>query len=305
MESQETFIERKNYNNHITVKLVFPSVCNYHCVFCYNRDKELNAKYENGVEFCANFIDSLDNLIQKIGDQNPISLDITGGEPTLDVALFIDVMRNLRDYHIQDKVSRVTLTTNGTHLQECIPYMEGVVNYVNISVHDFDILRRANIVNSPYMVPGFTKYSDLVEELHSRNIPVSASAVIYKEIENFGVWRDTFITWAKCVGFIALRFRCDVFWKDTKFDEYMKETCADARFQVLVHEKTPDSHWCRLRMADKFRVFFLHGVLDTSLHTKGIEYIIDSDGKCYCDYYRRTPIEKYEYPIGRIFDKDE
>lgn len=301
--AKETFIERKEYNNVITIKLVFPTICNYDCVFCYNKDKEQSKASK--LEFLVNFMDSLNKLILTIGKQNPISLDITGGEPTMNVVLFIDVMRQLREYRIQEKVCRVTLTTNGLHLKECARYMDDVVNYVNISVHDFDMERRRQIVQTNRTLFTDEDYRDVVDDLRDHGITASATAVIHKEIADFSQWRDQFIAWAKVQGFIALRFRCDVFWESDCFDRYLKETLMDEQFQVLVHEETPDSHWCRLRMADKFRVFFLHGVLDTSLHTKGIEYIIDTDGKCYCDYYRRTPIEDYVYPIGRIFDKKQ
>ena len=85
----------------------------------------------------------------------------------------------------------------------------------------------------------------------------------------------------------------------------MQESMQDPQFEVLVHEETPDSHWCRLRRFDRFRVFFLEGVLDTSLHTKGIEYVIADDGRLYADFYKRTRIEDYPLIIGEIFDKIE
>ena len=73
-------------------------------------------------------------------------------------------------------------------------------------------------------------------------------------------------------------------------------------YTIIDHEETPDSHWCRLRRYDKFRVFFLKGVLDTSLLTKGIEYVIADDGICYCDFYKRTKMEDCRYEIGKIYD---
>lgn len=297
----ETFIERTDYNNVITIKLVLPVRCNYCCSFCYNKVKEVPI-YDTQ-KFLENFIPSLDKLLLMIGDQNPVSLDITGGEPTLDMELFRDVMLRLRDYGISSKVSRVTLTTNGINLRQAAPCMAGVVNYVNISVHDFNIYRRKGIFRSDYVLTDVDYYV-IVNTLQLSGITASASVVIDHKQPLFNLWRDKFIRWAKTIGFIAVRFRCDVFWQQSEvFDQYLTDAVNDPMFQVLVHEQTPDSHWCRLRMSDRFRVFFLHGVLDTSQHTKGIEYVIDSDGHCYCDYYRRTPIEKYEYPIGRIFDK--
>lgn len=294
------FVERTEYNNVITVKLVVPTACNAHCGFCYNKDK--NFCNHDKEEFLNHFIDSFLNLYNEINGKNPISLDITGGEPTLDIELFRKIMEKLRDNDIPSKVCRITLTTNGLHLLECAPFMTGVVNYVNISVHDYNMERRRKIFGIKNVL--YTNnYYEIVETLKSLGITTSASAVIHKQIENFHEWRDNFISWAKAIGFIAVRFRCDVFWEKSEwFDCYIMQAVSDPQFKVLVHEETTDSYWCRLRMEDKFRVFFLHGVLDTSLKTKGIEYVIDTNGHCYCDYYRNTPIEEYEYEIGKIYD---
>lgn len=76
----------------------------------------------------------------------------------------------------------------------------------------------------------------------------------------------------------------------------------DSKFDIINYENTTDSHWCRLRRKDKMRIFFLHGVLDTSIKTKGIEYIIHDDGLCYCDYYKRTKLEDYNFEVGKIYD---
>ncbi len=47
---------------------------------------------------------------------------------------------------------------------------------------------------------------------------------------------------------------------------------------------------------------FLHGVRDTSILTKGIEYVVDEDGIAYCDFYKRTKVSDYKYEIGKIYD---
>ena len=75
------YIERKNYNKVITVKLVIPGGCNAKCPFCYNKDKDMSCDKQ---QFLDIFIESLDDIITRIGNKNPISVDITGGEPTLD-----------------------------------------------------------------------------------------------------------------------------------------------------------------------------------------------------------------------------
>lgn len=101
-----------------------------------------------------------------------------------------------------------------------------------------------------------------------------------------------------------MRFRCDVFWTNSDiFDIYLIKAMNEVnKFNVINYENTTDSHWCRLRRKDGMRVFFLHGVLDTSVKTKGIEYVIDTDGHCYCDYYRKIKIEDYQYEVGKIYD---
>lgn len=292
------FVERKDYNKVITVKLVIPSGCNAKCPFCYNKDKNITC---NKQQFLDNFIPSLDNLLNEIGDKNEVSVDITGGEPTLNPEFLIAILNKLKEYDIKSKVLRTTMTTNGVNLDKVIPYLEGVIDYINISVHDYRLLIRNDIMGFDTTT---INYGKIVRKLSNIGIPCSVCAVIYKEIPNFKRWRDNFILFAKEAGFVALRFRCNVFWNDTDlFDKYLLESMNENQFQVITYENTTDSHWCRLRMEDKFRVFFLHGVLDTSILTKGIEYVIDDDGKCYCDYYKRTPIEEYKYEVGKIYDR--
>ena len=92
------YIERKDYNKVITVKLVIPSGCNAKCPFCYNKDKQVSYDKE---QFLYNFMASLDNIITLIGNKNPVSLDITGGEPTLDIELLKDVLIKLKEYDIK------------------------------------------------------------------------------------------------------------------------------------------------------------------------------------------------------------
>ena len=295
------FIERIDYNKVITIKLVIPGGCNAKCPFCYNKDKKMTC---NKAQFLENFIPSLDNLLNEIGDKNEVSVDITGGEPTLDYEFLIQVLTKLREYNIKSRVLRTTMTTNGVNLDKVIPYLEGVIDYINISIHSHKCEERYEITG---MKLTEYNYFQLVQKLKAVGIDTSASAVIYKDIPNFNSWRDDFIFWARTNGFKAIRFRCDVFWKDSEiFDNYLLSAKYDNRFDVITYENTTDSHWLRLRDKETgFRVFFLHGVLDTSLLTKGIEYVIDDDGKCYCDYYKRIPIEKYEYEIGKIYDKME
>lgn len=89
-------------------------------------------------------------LFKKIGNKNPVSVDITGGEPTLDHRFLAKVFKKLREYNVKSKVLRVTMTTNGTYLREVIPDMKDVVDYVNISIHGWRPLRREEILGVLY-----------------------------------------------------------------------------------------------------------------------------------------------------------
>lgn len=293
------YIERKEYNNVISVKLVVPSGCNARCSFCYMNDyKDIR---QDSHEFMSEFISSLSFIIEAIGDKNPISLDITGNEPTYNVELLKTILLELKNFDIKNKVNRVTITTNGYNLKEVIPYFAGVIDYVNISIHDFREWKRQDIMNCDVLSDN--DYISMIYDLKNIGITVSAISVIHDEIPHFDAWRNDFIEWCKIMGFIGLRFRCNVFWKENdKFDQYMNETIKDNDFSVITHEHTTDSHWCRLRRYDGFRIFFLHGVLDTSILTKGIEYVIADDGRLYCDFYKRTKISDYQYEIGKIYD---
>ena len=102
------FIERIDYNKVITIKLVIPGGCNAKCPFCYNKDKKMTC---NKAQFLENFIPSLDNLLNEIGDKNEVSVDITGGEPTLDYKFLIQVLTKLREYNIKSRVLSPNLST--------------------------------------------------------------------------------------------------------------------------------------------------------------------------------------------------
>lgn len=299
MKEEDIFVERVGYNNKISLKLVMPTLCNCQCPFCYNREMPVSNKEKD--KFLDNFIDSIRYIISEVGSKNPITLDITGGEPTIDVDLFKEVMNKLKQYGIPAKVLYITLTTNALNIPEVARYMPRIVKYVNISTHHYDesARRKAFGLKSNVII----NYKPTVALLKSYGITTSASAVIYEPINDFRKFLMDYIVWAKSNGFIALRLRNDCFWKDSVFDSYMDIALSDtSNFTVITHENTPDSHWCRLRMKDGFRVFMLHGVEDTSSVSPGIEYVIGDDGEAYVDFHKAIRAENCGWEIGKIYD---
>lgn len=293
-------IERTKYNNKITIKLVMPTACNCKCAFCYN--KEYGVSNTNKSHFLNKFIKSINYLIHEIDGKNPITLDITGGEPTIDANLFKVVMSELRRHNIPSRVNYITLTTNGINLLKVASSMMDVVRYVNISTHHYDNIIRKDIfgLNPSSKDLDYKKMTNILSHV---GITTSTTSVISHPIPDFHDFLMNYIKWCKDNGFIALRLRNDCFWQDSEFDTYMEETMSkDSVFKVISHENTPDSHWCRLRMDDGFRVFFLHGVEDTSCVTKGIEYVVNDDGMAYVDFKKSVKVEECEWEIGKIYD---
>lgn len=286
-----------------TIKLVIPGACNANCSFCYNRhsNKMEIGTYELKRHWLDNFLSSLEQIILKIDGKQPISVDITGNEPTLDTNFFIEVMHKLRSFHLKNKINRITCTTNGIGLKNVAPFMNGVVNYVNISVHDYDQERRNNIFGSYF--PTDSDYEEAIQLLLDSKIHTSAIAVIHNEINDFPTWRDNFIKWADKIGFVSLRFRNNVYYGNNNFLDYMNDTINDKRFYTIQKENTPDSNWCQLATKDGFLVFFLKGVIDTYSVSPGIEFIVHDDGKAYADFNKTIPFEEYNFPVGYVFDK--
>lgn len=294
----ENFTIRQDYNNVVTLKLFIPSSCNANCSFCYMNDYEKNPHVDKQ-QFLNNFLDSITKLIVKMNGALPISLDITGNEPTFDVELLRAVLNKLRNYKYKDQLCRITLTTNGFNLDKVIDDFYGVIDYVNISVHDYSFIERKEIFGcKPLMC---NDYSNIVLRLNNLGIPASAVSVIHKDIEDFDYFMSKFIGYCKTIGFTSLRFRNDVFWKDSKFDEYMQ--IGLDKYGVIQFEDTSDSRWCRLSDDEGFFVFFLKGVVDTSEVTKGIEYVINDDGLIYTDFYKLVLLDDYQFPVNLIFDR--
>ena len=308
LDINKNYSYRENYDNLITIKLVLPGTCNANCKFCYNKyieEMKLGSK-EMKEKFLDKFLISLEKIVLKVDGKQRISLDITGNEPTLDTDFFIQVIHKLRNSSLKDSITRVTCTTNGIGILKVAPYMKGVVNYVNISVHDYDYKRRSNIFGTYF--PTDDDYKKIVKSLLDNDISVTAVSVIHKKIDNFSVWRDQFISWALKIGFVGLRFRYDAYDTDDNnlFLDYMNQTIQDNNYYVIQKENAFDSIWCMLSYKSNFLVYFLYflnGGVNTYDSSPGIEFVIHDDGEAYADFNKTVLFDDYKFPVGYIFDK--
>jgi len=119
------------------LSIIVPGRCNEHCNFCFwKRDPD-------EVKDVDVYTAALDKTLSSLTEQFT-QISITGGEPTISPYFkpILDILSSHRD-----QFKKVVLTTNGSVPKKCNPadYLEnlvldidGVVDYVNISVHHYD-----------------------------------------------------------------------------------------------------------------------------------------------------------------------
>lgn len=298
-----TYQVRKEYDGVISVKLVIPSYCQAKCKFCFmNGYKDMKHDYD---EFISNFLNSLTEIIIANNDKQLISLDITGNEPTFNPNLLKIVCDKLRTYKYLNKITRCVLTTNGFMLKDVISYLAGVVNYVNISTHHYNLNERRNIFGT-WKIPTDDELIEIIAKLSEIGISTSTVSVIYKDIEDFSKFVNNYIDWAKKIGFYSIRFRGDCATDEfaPTFNKYISKIISDNRYLVIEDNISNDSHWCRIiDKGNGYLFYMLQGVANTYEVSRGIEYIINDDGKPYLDYYKQHPFCENDLPMNYIFDK--
>lgn len=294
---------RQEYDGVVSIKLVIPSYCQAKCEFCFmNGYKDMNHDYNT---FIYNFLNSLTEIIIANDGKQLISLDITGNEPTFSPVLLKEICDKLRNYKYLDKITRCVLTTNGFMLKNVINDLKGVVNYVNISTHHYNLDERKNIFGT-WKIPTDDELVELITKLCDIGIITSTVSVIYKEMENFSEFIDNYINWAKKIGFSSIRFRGDCATDKfaPTFNKYISEILTNRKYLIIENNTTNDSHWCRIiDKTNGYLFYMLQGVADTYKVSRGIEYIINDDGKAYLDYYKQHPFCENDLPMDYIFDK--
>lgn len=285
-----------NLNNYIiveesprftlSIKLVIPGGCQMRCPFCFNNLNRATAVRDDK-DFVNNYMDSLKKIINvslKSNPARPISLDITGNEPTFNKQLFIRIMKDIST--IKRYFRQVVVTTNGEGLTEdTVDAMRGVVDIVNVSVHHYDMEKRAEAfglnVNGKHVHPD-SFYEAIIGRLAYAGIKATAVAVIYKKLdEPFNGYMNKFVHWCMSIGFDDLRLRSNFYSTDSFFIEYMNSMpevpvvtsgLASKRFE-----------W------DGFNVVMLMGVTSLIPYVVGVEAVVDDDGLAYMDYGKEHP----------------
>ena len=295
------YIYREDFKDTISIKLVIPGGCNAKCFFCYGDGYKCGNKSELQEKFLDNFLDSLEEIILRIEPNKTVSLDITGGEPTLDSKYLIKVLNKLRNFYLLERLNKVTLTSNGFRLKEVASALRGVVDYVNISIHHYDKLKRDEI----FGVKTFTddEYKEIVLKLIDNDIIPSAVAIIYQQDDKFEMFRDNMISWAEEIGFSGIRFRKNAYWEDkAPFMEYINKTIQDGKYTYIEGRDNINITWCSLKTKSDFSVYFVSGVVDTTKVSLGTEFVINDDGIAYADFDKKQKFSEYNLPLGLVFE---
>ena len=187
--------DRKVYKN-FNFSIFLTDKCNADCKFCvaqlryehkslmYKKDKIIpDMKFNGYEEYCMyknRYLDRLEEVLQIVRPLNP-SVSITGGEPTINRDLLLDVMKLVDKYDFRKR----TLTTNGTYLDKELieQFSKYKLDHLNISIPHYQAAKAADL-----MVLNQVKYCKfllslklLIKDLKEHNISPRISCLLTKE----------------------------------------------------------------------------------------------------------------------------
>lgn len=129
--------------------------CNASCAFC-NWHKEQHKDFNlNKLSMILKELKSHDNL--EVG-----KLNFTGGEPTLDIIKFNEVVGCVRDYFTKEDDTEITLNTNGIHLLDLV-YYDKILNSIGLSRHYYE-----DGINSQIFGSDKVATAETIKEFQSR-----------------------------------------------------------------------------------------------------------------------------------------
>jgi len=212
--------DRKVYKN-FNFSIFLTDKCNADCKFCvaqlryehknlmYTKNKIIpEGEYMQYDEYCKykqQYLDRLEQVLQIVRPLNP-SVSITGGEPTINRELLLDVMKLVDKYDFRKR----TLTTNGTYLDKELieQFSKYKLDHLNISIPHYQAKKAADL-----MVLNQVKYGKfllslklLIKDLKEHNISPRISCLLTKEgistVEGIKKYIDVFHNLSKVDNFI-------------------------------------------------------------------------------------------------------
>lgn len=171
MDNQRNRFKKDRVNLFIQVT----GRCNARCKFC---------EWHTGSS-CFD-IEKLGRILKEITSRDDImirKLNFTGGEPTLDIIKFNEVVGCTRDYIKLDEKPEITLNTNGIHLLDLVPY-ERYIDSIGLSRHHYDDKINTDIFQSD-KVADIETISEFQNRVKNKGLVQLRCNVITGYIETF------------------------------------------------------------------------------------------------------------------------
>lgn len=292
----------------LSVKLVLPSECQANCAFCYNKHGGYGRQVARTVDYTA-MVNAL-LAVMRIALGRPISVEITGGEPTSEPYILdrlLDAM-TMGGINRNDQVKRITMTSNGYHLYECMSGLVGKVKYVNLSLHSTDFEERTNIFGTRN-IPNNEEIVILTEEAARYGIDMSGVFVV----DDFSMELDKFDDtnkWCEMHGLVSTRWRSNVFEKNkVGLKEFAEKLADHPSYKLVVYEEAKDSSYAIFARNGSHLVYLLDGVEDATQTSLGVSVLIRADGKIFHDAACTMPVLNYGeegfLPLKYVYDRKD
>lgn len=158
--------ERLNLFIQVTQK------CNANCLFC-----EYHTPEEHKFD-----IDKLDMIIKELCSKIHIGkVNLTGGEPTLDMVLFDEIIGCVQD-NFDNRGSLVTLNTNGINLDKLKKYQYSF-DILSLSRHHYNDDKNIEIFNTK-LVPNMQQIIEFQQDIENKEMLFIRCNLIKNYIDN-------------------------------------------------------------------------------------------------------------------------
>lgn len=302
----EHYTVRNPWYSLLSVKLVLPRYCQANCEFCYNRHKDYG---NQTLPYDIIDVDAMMNTlyqIERLAQGRPISIEITGGEPTFHPSVLKTLLNGLAKCGFNKRAKRITLTTNGYQASRCLVDMCGVVKYMNISLHSTDYRERTEIFGTA-SVPNNDDLVNIVNMAYANGIDTSSVFVV----DDFDMTVNEFDRinqWSSDIGFVSTRWRSNVFKKSSaSVKSFLEKLSDDSRYEIDVYEESKDSAYSIVTRNHSNLAYLLEGVEDSTETSLGVSVLIRSDGKAFHDASCKIPVQYFGepgfVPLRYVFDK--
>lgn len=124
--------ESKRYEKDtVNLFIQVTSKCNAHCKFCEWHCNTSDYTFD---------IDKLARILKEITSKENMEikkLNFTGGEPTIDIIKFNEIVGCTRDYISLENKPEITVNTNGINLMDLVSY-ESYIDSIGLSRHHYE-----------------------------------------------------------------------------------------------------------------------------------------------------------------------